>query len=60
MQQGKFRERLAFVAEHFYVFRAFLYRAAGAALYLYAYLLNDIRIGEGGDVASIHLIGNGG
>ena len=47
---------LPFVAEHFYVFGAFLYRAAGTALHLYANLLDDIGIGEGGDVASVHLI----
>jgi len=54
------RKRLAFVAEHFYVFGAFFYGAAGAALHLYANLLDDIRVGEGGDVAGVHLVGNGG
>jgi DNA polymerase elongation subunit (family B) len=51
---------LPFVAEHFYVFGAFFYGAAGAALHLYADLLDDIRVGEGRDVAGVHLIGNGG
>jgi len=53
-------KRLALVPEHFYVFRAFLYRPSCAALHLYSDLLDDIRIGERGDVACIHLIGNGG
>jgi len=47
------RKRLALVAKHFYVFGAFFYGAAGAALHLYANLLDDIRIGERGDVAGI-------
>ena len=47
------------VAEHFYVFGAFLDWSAAATLYLYADLLDDIGVGERGDVASIHLIGNG-
>ncbi len=47
------RKRLALVAEHFYVFGAFLYGATGTALHLYANLLDDIGIGERGDVAGI-------
>src|ERR1700688_4250973 len=52
--------RLAFVAEALDVFGAFLQRAAGAALHLFADLLDDIGIGEGGDVAGVHVIGDGG
>ena len=47
------RKRLALVAEHFYIFGAFLYGTTGTALNLYADLLDDIRIGERGDVAGI-------
>ena len=40
--------------------RRLLRWAAGAALHLFADLLDDIGIGEGGDVAGVHVIGNGG
>src|SRR5579859_1721472 len=52
--------RLALVAEALYVFGAFLQRAARAALHLFADLLDDVGIGERGDVAGVHVIGNGG
>ena len=51
---------LAFVAEALDVFGAFLERTGGAALNEFANLLDDIRIGERGDVAGVHVIGDGG
>ncbi len=51
---------LVLISEHFNVDWAFFQRGSGAALHLYADLLDDVRISERGDVAGIHLIGNGG
>src|SRR5579863_2932942 len=53
------RNELAFFAEEFYVGGAFGYRAAFAALDQFADLFDDVRIGEGGDIAGVHAIGDG-
>src|SRR6267143_1908719 len=51
---------LAFVAEAFDVFGAFLEGGDVAALDEFANLGDDVGIGEGGDVAGVHIVGNGG
>src|SRR5258708_31364564 len=50
---------LALIAEAFDVFGAFLEGADVAALYELADLLDDVGIREGGDVAGVHVVGNG-
>src|SRR5467141_3612399 len=51
---------LAFVAEAFDVFGAFLEGGDVAALDELANLLDDVGIREGGDVAGVHIVGNCG
>src|SRR5229473_4150468 len=51
---------LAFVAEALDVFGAFPERTCGAALDELADLLDDVGIREGGNVAGVHVVGNGG
>src|SRR6266851_4544947 len=51
---------LAFVAEALDVFGAFFEGSDVAALDLFANLGDDVGIGEGGDVARVHLVGDGG
>src|ERR1700722_875228 len=53
------RRLLLFFAEEFDVFGAFLKWASVAALHQFANLRDDIRIGERGDVAGVHVIGDG-
>src|SRR6266851_5054859 len=51
---------LALVAEALDVFGAFLERAGDAALDEFANLLDDVGVRESGDVAGVHVIGDGG
>ena len=50
----------AFVAEALDVLGAFFQGADVAALDLFANLGDDVRIGESGDIAGVHLVGDGG
>ena len=52
--------KLGFLAEALNVFGAFLQLDGGAALHEFANLLDDIGIGKGGDVASVHVVFDGG
>src|SRR2546430_15124203 len=56
----RWRSVSAFVAEALDVFGAFLEGADVAALDELANLLDDVGIGEGGDVAGVHVVGDGG
>ena len=53
-------KRLAFFAEKFDVGWAVFDRGAVATLDLFADLLDDVGVGQGGDVAGVHVVGDGG